>query len=334
MPFYSIAKRLTGEVPGTPLELAKTRINDALGRIYDAADWSFQVGYAGWLCPGQVANSGSFTTTPYSTQVVANATASAALVALTAPPFITTLQYRDPARAIYNIVGYSAVGSPPVVTLTLDRPWMEPTKGPGQPYMIYQAYLVAPVQDFRRFLEVRDTTDAGRLDFWSYSQADLARLDPQRTTFADPAFVVPVGFDSRPNTSTPGWQMFELWPQQLSYVPYSFSYKRRGPQLVNQNDTAPYPITEEMIEWKAKEILLQSKAAQAEEKSKGAGAGWMIMAGAAKKEYDERLSYILPIDINLRTDNMDHVDYGNNDWGSRPYSNDLGQLNIGGYPSE
>ena len=332
MSYYSMAKALTGEVPGTPLSLAQTRVNDALGKIYDQSDWHFQTQYAGWLCPGQIANSGTFTTTPYQNTVVADATASAAIVAHTGMPLITQLQYRDPARAIYNVVGYATAGSPPVVTLTLDRPWMEPTSGPGQPYMLYQCYFVAPVQDFRKFIEVRDTTDAGRLDFWSYSQADLARRDPQRTTFADPAFVVPVGADMRPGSSTLGWQMFELWPQQLSYVPYSFSYKRRGPSLVNPTDTVPYPLTEELVEWKAKEILLQYKAAQAEEKAKGGGAGWLLMAGMAKKEYDERFEYILPVDINLRGDNIDHVENDDDNWAGRPFSNNLGGLNIGGYP--
>jgi len=332
MSFYTMAKKLTGEVPKTPEALAQIKINDGLGAIYDQSDWSFQTQYAGWLCPGLVANQGTFTTTPYQNTVIANATATAVLAAYVAPPFLTTLQYRDPARAIYNIVGYDTTSNPPFATLTLDRPWMEPTSGPGQPYMIYQAYFVAPVQDFRKFLEVRDTTDAGRLNFWSYSQADLARRDPQRTQFADPAYVVQVGVDMRPGSSTPGWQMFELWPQQLSNVPYSFSYKRRGPMLVNMADTVPYPLTEELVEWKAKEVLLQYKAAQAEEKSKGGGAGWMVLAGAAKKEYDERFSFILPVDINLRNDNLDRVE-GYDRWGrNRPYSNNLGGLNMGGYP--
>jgi hypothetical protein len=58
----------------------------------------------------------------------------------------------------------------------------------------------------------------------------------------------------------------------------------------------------------------------------------MVLAGAAKKEYDERFSFILPVDINLRNDNMDRVE-GYDRWGrNRPYSNNLGGLNLGGYP--
>jgi hypothetical protein len=58
----------------------------------------------------------------------------------------------------------------------------------------------------------------------------------------------------------------------------------------------------------------------------------MLMAGLAKKEYDERLPYLLAIDINLRNDNLTRVeDYTWNGQG-RPYSNTLGGLNVGSYP--
>ncbi len=333
MSFYAMAKSLSGEVPGTPLSLAQTKVQDALGSIFDQSDWSFQTQYAGWLVPGQVASSGTYTVTPYQNTVIADATATAVLAAYVAPPFLTTLQYRDPARAPYNIVGYDTTTNAPFATLTLDRPWMEPTSGPGQPYMIYQCYFVAPVSDFRHFIEIRDTTDAGRLNYWSLSQADLARRDPQRTQFADPAYVVPVGVDQRPNSATLGWQMFELWPQQLSRVPYSFSYKRRGPMLVNPTDTVPYPLTEELVSLRAQEQLYQYKAAMAEEKMKGAGAGWMVLAGAAAKDYANRMSLILGVDINLRNDNIDRVGMCDDRWESgRPYSNDRGGLNVGSYP--
>jgi hypothetical protein len=266
--------------------------------------------------------------------VIANATATTAIATGLASSgvLITTLQYRDPSRAAYNVIGYDTTTNAPFAILTLDRPWMEPTWGPGQPYMLYQCYFVAPVADFRHFVEVRDTTNAGRLDYWSYSQADLARRDPQRTSFADPAYVVSAGTDQRPGSSTLGWQMFELWPQQLSYVPYSFSYKRRGPTLVKPSDTVPYPLTEELVEWKAKEILYQFKAAMAEEKSKGAGAGWLTLAGMAQKEYQERFGFILPVDVNLRSDNIDRLETSNEYGQNRAYSNNLGGLNVGGYP--
>jgi hypothetical protein len=208
--------------------------------------------------------------------------------------------------------------------------------GPGQPYMIYQAYFVAPVKDFEKFLEVRDTTNVTNLDFWSYSQADLALRDPQRTEYDDPDYVVPYGFDNRAGSSTPGWQMFELWPQQLSMCPYPFSYKRRGPEpnFSTGNDISnypPYPITEEMVSWRAKETLYYYKEAQKEKEAvRGSGANWILLAQSARKEYDACLEKVQARDINMRNDAVSHVDDIRFQT-TEPFSNRLGQLNVGGY---
>ena len=203
--------------------------------------------------------------------------------------------------------------------------------------MIYQAYFVAPVQDWRKFIEVRDTTNADRLDFWSITQAELAIRDPQRKEFADPSYVVAAGVDQRPGTSTPGYQMFELWPQQLSYVPYSFSFRRRGivPQTYNDFVTSgpPYPITEELVKWRSLEVLYQFREAQKDKnETRGAGANWMLLAQMAGKEYANVLDKILAIDVNLNNEQLTRIEGRGKPLSNAPYSNQLGQLNIGGYP--
>lgn len=341
MSFYTLAKSLTGRVAGTPLTLAQEAVAEALGQIYDNTDWSFQraITYGGWLCPGTVANVGTYTTTPYSNQVVADAVATAKLASLTGQPLITTLQFRNPAYSIYNIVGYDTTTNSPFATLTLDRPWMEPTQGSGQPYLIYQCYFVAPVQDFRKFIEIRDTTNSAPVDFTSMTEAELSLRDPQRTQFADPAYVVPAGVDMRSGTSTPGWQMFELWPQQLSYIPYSFSFRRRGIIPQTYNDfvamSPPYPITEEFVKWRALEVLYQWKESQKEkDDARGSGANFLLLAQMAQKEYDKLYSTILSIDLNLNGEAFTRIAgrRGNRRMGSTPYSNQLGGLNLGGFP--
>ena len=179
---YDVSFNLTRLVPNTPLSRSQTAVRRGLEAIYDQVDWSFQKGFAGWLAPGMVFNGvGSFTTTPYSNQVIADATATAALVAYTGQPFLTQLQYRNPAFAIYDIVAYDYNEiNPGFVTLTLDRPWMEPGSGTGQPYYIYQHYFVAPVKDFKKWIAIQDFTNDQPIDFWSITRADLANIDPQR----------------------------------------------------------------------------------------------------------------------------------------------------------
>lgn len=415
---YKLANRISGEVPGTDLDLVMWKMGEALGKIYDEVDWSFQrtITYANWLMPGQVASSGTFSVTPYLNQVTASQAATQQINGYTALPgsaILTTLQYRDPAYSIYNIVktggdgtvsyvniltagsgqtpgtytvavldngGPGTGGSVQVVVnadgtvteapvvlaagsnyaapyflfaeggipatfqafqnlvLTLDRPWLEPTSGPGQPYMIYQAYVVAPVKDFHKFIEIRDTTNSAPIDFWTMTQAELAIRDPQRTEFANPSFCVPAGVDQRPGTSTPGFQMFELWPEQLDYLPYSYSFRRRGqiPETFQEFQTfeLPQPLTQELLGFRTKEVLYQYKEAQKDkQQARGSGANWMMLAQLAKKEYDLILNKLIAIDLNLNGEAFTRLPGRAIPISNAPYSNQLGGLNVGGYPS-
>jgi hypothetical protein len=343
MSAYTTCKMIAGEVGGTPLDLVLSKYREALIKIYQQCDWSFQRGitYANWLVPGNVASSGTTTVMPNSNQVILNDAATAAINTYLASPnatFITNLQYRDPQYSIYNIVGYdNGTINPPFVTLTLDRPWMEPTYGGGQSYMIYQVYFVAPVQNFSKFIEMRDTTDGFPIDFWSMTQAMLAVRDSQRLIFSDPSFCVPAGVDTRPGTSTPGWPMFELWPQQLSYEPYSFSYRELGPVPVTQQDFfsffPPYPLSDELVEWRTREVLYQFKEAQKDKtEARGSGANWLMLAQMAKKEYNDVIDKIIAIDLNLNGEAISTTSPPSTGMSQRPWANRLGGLNVGGYP--
>lgn len=320
------------EVPGTSAPLLRTKLNEALTRIYNETDWSFQTGQAGWLAGKVFLSAGTYATTPYSNKVVADAAASSLITALVGRPFITELQFRNPAYTLYNIIASDTVSNPPFVTLTLDRPWMEPTVGAGQPYMIYQAYFPAPVADFTKFVEIRDTTNGAVVSFLDVSQDDLSTVDPQRLIFGPsvPTFAVPWGVDQRPNSATLGYVMYELWPHVLSYMPFSFSYKRTGPLLAGPNDVAPYPITEELIKWRTQEVLFQFKEAQkGEQMQRGSGADWRFLSEAAREEYKAELKVVRRKDSNL------HNDFITKDKGPRTVSdgystNRTGRLNIGG----
>lgn len=336
MSFSTMAKSLAqGEIPGVALELAKAKLNDALGKIYDETVWSFQLGNSsGWLIPGLVASTGTFTTTPYSATVIADAVATAILASLPSNPPLTALQFRNPSYALYDIIAYNPAGSPPFATLTLDRPWMEPATGPGQNYYIYQAYFPVPVSDFRSFVEIRDTTDGDYVSFTDISQDDLSVEDPERVIFgpALPTYVVPFGIDQRPNSPTLGYLRYEVWPHILSVWPLSFTFKRRGPQLVNPGDTVPAPLTEELVTFRAKEVLYQYKEAQkGEQVQRGSGADWRFLSEAARAEYKECLKKIRAIDANL------HGDFFTRPkrrpaWTQDGFStNRLGQLNVGSW---
>lgn len=290
MAFSDMIGRLNGEIPKLSAPQIRQYINEALGLIYDQQTWSFQLKNSGWFTPGLVLGSGigqstgGITVNTYSDTVVGNAAASAAWLSLTGRPLLTELQIRAPYYALYDIIAVDAT-DPNAVVLTLDRPWMEPSMVDGT-YMLYQAYFPAPAADFKRFFAIRSTVTADYLTFGEVSQNDLEAKDPQRTLFNLPLHVVPYDQDSRPNSATLGYIRFELWPHPLTQYPYAISYMRRGPLMVNRDDTVPYPLTDELVQWRALEIACLYKERQkGEDVARGSGTDWKFSAQAAHDEY-------------------------------------------------
>jgi hypothetical protein len=299
MSFQGMTQRLMGEIPGLGVDLAGAQINEALGKVYDEQNWSFQVQEAGWLTPGLMFASGgqsqgTITTTAYSASVVGDATAAALWIAMTGRPLITELQIRSPYYSLYNIIAFDGAN-----TLTLDRPWMEP-EGSGQAYMMYQSYFPAPVSDFKRFIAIRDTTNNAYLDYWSLTQKDLAVLDPERTIFDEPSNVVPYQVDARVGSATLGSMLYELYPHPLSILPYTYSYLRRGPLLSLPADMIPSPLTEEVVLWRGKEVAcLWKEANKGEGQRRDMGTDWKFLAAAADKEYVKCLKPVKDRDRDL-----------------------------------
>jgi len=334
MSLITMSKSLALEIPGVAQTFAGTKLNEGLQKIYNETDWSFQTQQAGWNCPGLVASLGTVTATPYSATIIGDAVATAAWAALAGRPLLTELQFRNPSYALYNIIGYETTSHAPFATLTLDRPWMEPITGAGQPYWIYQAYFPVPVSDFTKFIEIRDTTNNAPVDFTSISQDDLSVMDAQRLIFgpAVPTYAVPWGTDMRVGSATLGYIMYEIWPHNLSHMPYSFSYKRSGPLMVKTSDTVPYPLSEELVMHRAKELLYLYKEAQkGEQVERGSGADYKFLAQAEQKEYQIILKQIRAKDANLHRDFLTHSRSGLRQNATNDgYSTErLGLLNVG-----
>lgn len=346
-------QRLTREVPGISSSYAGILINEALGNIYDSQKWSFQIKESGFLTPGILfplgpgVSAGQITATPYSNLITGDVTATAAWAAYVAGnnlPLFTQFQIRSPYYSLYNIIGYNATtgggygaggygeggygqGGTTFATLTLDRPWMEP--GGTQPYLMYQAYFPVPVSDFKRFIAARDTTNNAPMNYWGKTQKDLSFEDPERTIFDDPEYFVPYETDQRKGSATFGNMMYELWPHPLSVLPYSFSYFRRGPVLVDPADTIPSPLTEECVLWQAKACAYLWKEAQkGEEMQRGSGADWRFLAQAAEAQYLLKLKPVKDRDRDLAELYFDKFrrDYNN---AGEPFATITGGLNIG-----
>jgi hypothetical protein len=218
------------------------------------------------------------------------------------------------------------------VTLTLDRPWMEPSQTNAD-YMIYQAYFPAPL-GFRRWYYILDTTNNNYMDWWSYTQSSLAEEedDAQRINFLQPTNVVPWGIDNRTGSATLGQMLYELWPHPIMQLPYTFGCQALWPALQSPGDTLPYPLTDELIKLRSYEMIYLWKESQkGDEMERGSGANWQFLAQAMRGEYENRLKRIRIADrnlVDLYFTKMRRAPQSQQVWGTV-----TGQANVGGWDS-
>jgi hypothetical protein len=323
-------------IPGMNFGLATTRINEALTAIQNENMWSFQMQDGGWLTPGllggpntEFLSPGTITVTPFTTTITGDATASAAWLAnIVNPPLLTQQQIRVPYYSLYSIIAADATNTNAVV-LTIDRPWMEPAQTLAG-YMIYQAYFPAP-PGFKRWYNIRDTTNNNQMDWWSKTQIDLANEDAERTDFDEPLYVVPYEQDQRPGSATLGQMLYELWPHPITQLPYTFGCQANWPQLTAPNDTVPYPLTDEIVKMRAYEMVYLWKESQkGDEMERGSGANWQFLSQAMRAEYTDRLKRIRLMDRNLVDLYFTKMQRFPSAFGE-PYSTVEGQLNVGGW---
>lgn len=264
MSLQSMAYELTGRVANLDIDLAITMIREAWSSVRKLRGWSFQFQQGGFSTPSQV---GSSSTTPPlnedfgtvslafgSTLVTGDAIASAEFLTTSQyGSLITQRQFRIGGGTIYNIIAMDAT-DPTAVVLTLDRAFIDPLVSyVGQPYLIYQPYITAPDRNFIRWLGFRDMTNVRWLnidaDYEERRTTDMA--DPQRQIYTPPLMVLPFQTDTRPNSSTPGWMMYELYPQPIQQILYQTYWLTEGADLDLPTDILPFPVSEALVKWRA-----------------------------------------------------------------------------------
>ncbi len=254
------------------------------------------VAYATILTPGSGQTPGTYTVPVLDLGSGVGATISVTVNSngtVTIPPTVLTVGsgYTGPS------INFSQGGTPAtfsitlIATLTLDRLWMEPQQINGN-YMLYQNYFPAPI-GFKKWLAIMDSTNNNAMDWWTKTQADLAEEDAERQIFDQPLYVVPYKQDTRPGSATIGQMLYELWPGPLGALPYTFKCLCNWPPLVNKSDTLPFPITDEIVKFRATELLsLWKEMQKGDEMERGSGTDWHFAMQAARAEYDNRLKKI------------------------------------------
>jgi len=254
---------------------------------------------------------------------------------VTTPPLVTNQGSGYAPGGVANPPSFTlaAGGTPATFSATLnaiittDRPWMEPAQV-NAGYMAYQAYFAAP-PGFKRWYNIRDTTNNNYMDWWTKTQEDLSDEDAERTFFDEPLYVVPYQQDTRPGSPTYGQMLFELWPHPITQLPYTFGCECNWPQLTNPTDIVPYPLTEEVVKLRAYEMMsLWKESQKGDDMERGAGADWKFLVGAYRAEYANRLKQCRNMDrhlVDLYFTKMKRLPATQGD----PYATISGTLNVG-----
>ncbi len=299
MAFIDMTSEITDLVPKLSRVRAKRLINRALRYVEDSCLWSFQLGQGGFSTP-EVTTGGSISCVLNSNQITCDATASAEMLAL---PFYwspTVQQIRAQGFSIYSIIALDST-NPDAVVLTLDRPFIDPLPFfTGVGYQMFQAYIAAPPR-FKRWLTIADMFDCWSLDIWT-SKRTIDLDDPARLYTSNPDTAMGIGQDMRgKGTATPsatlGQQLYELYPNPQTQISYQTYFAQYAGPLVNNSDTLPEPITEEVVTQKALTWAYRDAEARKDVlAARGSGANFLALKKEAEADFLYRLKTLRLLD--------------------------------------
>jgi hypothetical protein len=299
--FEDMASELTGYLPRLAKDFAYTLVNRAWGKIRDDRIWSFQLGEDGMTTPN-VITTGTFTVTLGSNIAIADSSATTALSGLFTPSLLTQRQFRIQGYSIYNVIT-TTIDLNGFLNLTLDRPYAD-FSGIGLPYQVYQSLYPAPVPDFKRWLDVRDMVNGTWLSIYQ-TKREVDMGDPQRLYYTFPRWIYGYSFDQRGAgtvnaSATLGRMLYELYPNPVSQISYMRWWLRRSPDLVLPSDTLPTPMTEDVVNAKARELAYEWQESNRDPSvARGQTADYKMLMGKAHADYLEEVKKVGKLDRDL-----------------------------------
>ena len=186
----------------------------------------------------------------FSDTVTADATASAALLAiqLPSPLDLTSMQIRFGGSGntsfvgqVYQIIAVDST-TPTAVVLTLDRPVFQQTNATSG-YQCYRCYIKPTVDDFLKWTALVDMTNGWRLRL-NYTSENFDQRDPQRMAQGLSYYLG--SFKGNPGETQPR-PTYELWPHPTSGQVFYGRFRRRGENFLNQIDEQSPIIPESLI---------------------------------------------------------------------------------------
>jgi hypothetical protein len=244
--FADLAAEVSGNLPGASPILVETWVKRAWRAIRDKRLWSFLVVDDSIVCPALI-TAGTLNITQYSNVVTADATASAALIAvgtLIETPFqALSIRVGGPGTTseIYNIVSVDTTTNPAAIVITLDRAIVEATAAASQ-YQCYRPYIQAPIPDFLRWISIVDMVNGWKMN-QDYTSVDFDKVDPQRQSLGQ---AYNWGF-YKGSLDSPPIPIYEAWPGPTDGQSFYVRYRRQGLDFSAPTDTQPLLIPDQLI---------------------------------------------------------------------------------------
>lgn len=294
-----MTSEITELVPGMSRVRARTLINRAWKIVQDSALWSFQLQRGSFSTPA-LTTAGTFSVTQGESTLTGDATASAAWLALPLYWAPTLQQIRAQGFSIYSIIAMDS-SDPNAVVLTLDRPFTDPLPFfTGVGYQMFQAYIAAP-QRFKRWLTVADMFNCWALDIWT-ARRTIDLNDPARLYTSNPSMMLAMGQDYRGagtlnQSATFGQQLYEMYPNPQTKIGYQTWFVQEWPYLVNNSDTLPAPIDEEVVTQKALTWAYRDAEARKDVMAaKGSAGNYLALKKQSEEDFLVRLKTLRLMD--------------------------------------
>lgn len=292
---------VTGTLPGLSPQLAQNYISRAWQDVQRERRWSFLTVDGFLVCPVMV-TAGTANILQYTSTVTLDSVASAALLPFNAgTPLLTQLQIRFggsntlTAGQIYRIMAAN-VTVPTAIVLTLDREVVEPTN-PVSTYQCYRLYVTPPQENFLAWDQIVDMTYGFKLKL-NFTSGQFDVVDPQRTSQGDAYYcgffrtAGPYGQSNSPDPNQEqGDPIYELWPSPTNGRTFYVRFNQRGIPFVNQSDTQPSSIDDQLILERCYGYYAYKFAmANTQNFPTLRNANWAAMISASRSEYKELLT--------------------------------------------
>lgn len=295
------ASEMTGQIPGLSHQFARKFVNRALQEMKRDRLWSWNIGEGILITPQALTAAGTVAVTQWSANVTFDATARAAIAALSGHPPFTSYQFRLPGAPIYNILSYNSGTG----VATLDRLFGGPTAS-GQAYQCYQCYYGPPsvdgvtqTTDFLRYLSINNNIQgysiAGKRLYMT--REELNRRDPLRGAQGLPYYAAayrptPGSLSGSPPTfatgPTLGQMLYELWPHPTYGQTLLCQYEKQHVDL-QLNDYVPVQAPLSLIQYRMFEHAYRWAMANSARIPELKGVNWMALILESQAKYTKEL---------------------------------------------